>query len=93
MCVCVGWLRTFLAVGLSILEVEGIVANRLLAGGAQETIHMPGLLQGIDHFLKKEEEEKKSAMDSFLFLFFCNEEVHVLYLTCFHSQEIIFHRK
>lgn len=39
-----------LAVGLSVLQVEGVVANGLLAGGAQEAVHMPGLLQGIDDF-------------------------------------------
>lgn len=50
-CVCVGWSLTSLAVGLSILEVEGVVANGLLAGSAQEAIHMPGLFQGIDDFL------------------------------------------
>lgn len=42
---------TSLAVGLSVLKVEGVVADGLLAGGAQEAIHMPGLLQSVNDFL------------------------------------------
>lgn len=48
------WL-TRLAVRLSVLQVEGVVADWLLAGGAQEAVHVPGLLQGIDDFLLADE--------------------------------------
>lgn len=40
----------FLAVWLSVLQVEGVVADGLFAGRTQEAVHMPGLLQGIDDF-------------------------------------------
>lgn len=48
---CVSCSLTSLAVGQSVLQVEGVVANGLLAGGAQKAVHMPSLLQGIDDFL------------------------------------------
>lgn len=39
-----------LTVRLSVLQVEGVVADWLLAGGTQEAVDMPGLLQGVDNF-------------------------------------------
>lgn len=46
---------TSLTVRLSVLQVEGVVADWLLAGGAQEAVNVPGLLQGVDNFLSGEE--------------------------------------
>lgn len=38
------------AVGLSILQVEGAVADWLPTGSTQEAAHVPSLLQCVDHF-------------------------------------------
>lgn len=42
---------TLLAVRLAVLQVEGLVSDWLLAAGAQEAVDVPGLLEGVDHFL------------------------------------------
>lgn len=49
---------TGLTVRLSVLQVEGVVADGLLAAGAQEAVHMPGLLQGVDDFLLADEKHR-----------------------------------
>lgn len=46
---------TSLTVRLSVLQVEGVVADWLLAGGTQEAVDVPGLLQGVDNFLSADE--------------------------------------
>ena len=45
--------RTCLTVRLSVLHVEGVSSDGLLAGDAHEAMHVPGLLQGIHHLLQQ----------------------------------------
>lgn len=42
---------TLFAVWLSVLQVEGVVSDWLLAAGTQKTVDVPRLFQGIDHLL------------------------------------------
>lgn len=42
---------TLFAVRLSVLEVEGVVSDWLLAAGTQKTVDVPCLFEGIDHLL------------------------------------------
>ena len=39
---------------MSVLHVERVAPDRLLAGSADETGHMPGLFQGIHDVLQRE---------------------------------------
>lgn len=48
---------TFLAVGLPLLHVEGLVPDGILAGGTLEALDVVGHLQRVHDFLQKTEKK------------------------------------
>lgn len=46
---------TLFTVRLSVLQVEGVVSDWLLAAGAQEAVHVPRLFEGVYHLLWAQE--------------------------------------
>lgn len=69
---------TFLTVGFTLLHVEGLVPDGILAGRTLETLNMVGHLQGVHDFLRKGE-KKQTGNFSYVKLICCclrSEYIH-----------------